>query len=388
MENFSVVWTDALTLDAAMEKIRSEREVMAEAKFVLVFSTDHYPATVLAQELQPLLGDTPWVGCCTGGVFVDRHWLPRGIALGIFSDPRLEVGIGRAGSVSQDPQRSGRHALRRAQKALSEGVHSTQEADTAWLLLTDALTGNPAEVLRGAVDEMGSGALWVGGGAGDNLQFLQTALFCEGKAFQDQTVAVGLRLRQAEWTGGLAHGWSPCSEAVLASETRGKTVVSLNYQNAYNAYRSLAQAAGYWNPEQPFNAFAAFHPLGIPAGQDNYLIRDPLSVDEQGHIHCVADVPTGALVHVMRGTRDSLLEAARDSVNQANTKAGLSGVVAFHCVSRRLIWEADFDQEIQTLKDTLGTAPLLGCLSFGEVGAQARGIPRLHNKSIVTLGVP
>ncbi len=105
---------------------------------------------------------------------------------------------------------------------------------------------------------------------------------------------------------------------------------------------------------------------------------------------CSAEVPDGSLVRVMQGDRARLLDAAREAATRArDAVAGpLAGAVVFDCISRSVMLGESFDEELRTFTFQLDEAvPLVGCLSFGEIGALGRGGPQFHNKTAVVLAL-
>jgi hypothetical protein len=138
-------------------------------------------------------------------------------------------------------------------------------------------------------------------------------------------------------------------------------------------------------------SFAMTHPLGIPQADGEYLIRDPLSVDEAGALRFMSSVPDGALVRVMEGTPSMLVEAARVAASVAREDAGapLGGALVFDCVSRYLMLGDRLNDELAACRGALGPdVPVLGCLTFGEVGAFGARTPQFHNKTMVVLALP
>jgi hypothetical protein len=96
----------------------------------------------------------------------------------------------------------------------------------------------------------------------------------------------------------------------------------------------------------------------------------------------VADIAEGSVVHLMHASTSELIAAAHHLGKQVKGPAHLGGALLFDCVSRYQVLGANFEQELQALNDALGGVPLLGALSFGEVGSSTHGAPMLHNKSI------
>jgi hypothetical protein len=56
---------------------------------------------------------------------------------------------------------------------------------------------------------------------------------------------------------------------------------------------------------------------------------------------------------------------------------------------RSLVLGEALDDELRAIQQGLGSGvPLMGCLSFGEIGGLGRAAPQFHNKTAVVLALP
>lgn len=353
----------------------------------LVFCTDQYDPEALAEAVTHALGTIPWAGCCTAGVFSGTDVVREGLVVGALSATEARVGIGVGNAVSGDARAAGSAAVAEALAALPPAAPLGQRAI---ILLPDALTGNVAEVVRGAVREAGTGVAWAGGGAGDNLRFLRTAQFAHGRAHRDAVAAIALDAH-APLATGVRHGFRAYGPARMVTRARGPVAIELEYESAFEVYRRTAADRGDEIGIADFARFAMSHPLGIPQSGGEFLIRDPLEVGPEGSLRCVAEVPDGSLVRVMVGHREALLEAAGEAAREArHAVAGpVGGALVFDCVSRFLMLGPEgIRDELACIREGLGgDAPLMGCLTFGEVGSIGAGVPQFHNKTAVVLAM-
>src|SRR5262249_35736728 len=146
------------------------------------------------------------------------------------------------------------------------------------LVLPDALTGNAAEVVRGAAHEAGAGMTWGGGGAGDNMRFVGTAQFAHGEAHSDRVVIVAIEADRAI-ASGIRHGWHPYGPTSQVTRAHGAVAVELDYEPAFDVYRRTALMRGDEVNSEGFARFAMMHPLGFPQANGEYVIRDPLAIE-------------------------------------------------------------------------------------------------------------
>lgn len=370
---------------AAGEAARLALRGAGRSAFALVLTTDQYDPEALAAAISRELGDVPWAGCSTAGVFVGTELLQQGLVIAVVHGPDVRAGIGLAGKVSEDGRAAGALAASRALEGLPASI--TPGWSRALIVLADALTGNAADVVRGAVQVGGTGVVWAGGGAGDNLRFVRTAQFAQGRAWSDSAVVIAVD-SPARMAAGTRHGFRPYGPPTMVTRAEGSAVSELEYEQAFSVYQRTAEQRGDQVSAERFASFAMTHPLGIPQADGEHVIRDPLRIDDAGGLHCVGEVPDGCLIRVMEGDRAGIVGAAREAARSARQAVGgpLAGAIVFDCISRSVMLGEGVREELATFGAELG-APVIGCLTFGEVGALGRGVPQFHNKTAVVLAL-
>lgn len=382
-----VGWSTAADAAHAVEEaVAAAREGGSQPRLALVFATPGYPASLLAEALRRALPEVPLAGCITAGVIAGGRMLAPGVAVGLFEGRDLRVGIGVGGPSSAGTREAGRSAVASALAGLPP---LRARRTRAILLFTDVLTGCSSDVLRGAVEAGGTGVAWGGGGVGDPLAGRPAVQLVNGAIHTDRVLAVAIDCA-GRIGSGIAHGWQPLGPPVLVTRSSAATVHALEYEPAFEVIRRAAEECGHRVTPENFASFATTHPFGIPHANGEYLIRDPVSVQVDGSLRCLGDVPDGALVRVMQGTPEALVRTAAEAAAQAREDAGgsLGAALAFDCVSRSFLLGARVDEELSLCHAALGPVPLLGCLTAGEVGAFGSQVPQFHNKTAVVLAFP
>lgn len=372
--------------EAAAEAVGTALRAAQAPVFALLFCTDRYDLDALAAVVTRELGATPWAGCLTAGVFAGAEMHDQGIVCGVFSTHGGSFGVGVGGPLSVDARAAGAEAA--AQAIAGLGAPHSPSART-FIVLTDALTGNGPDVVRGAARVAGAGAVWAGGGAG-NATFDKSAQFALGRCWSDRVVVIAIEAPRPVAVG-IKHGWHPYGPAVTVTRSSGVTANELEYERAFDVYRRTAASRGDRIDEPDFARFAMSHPLGIPQANGEFVIRDPLSIDSDGSLRCVAEVPDGAIVRVMQGDRADLLGAANAAAIEAlgNLESSAGGAIVFDCVSRSLVLGPDVRDELEVLQRGVGRdVALMGCLTLGEVGALGGAAPQFHNKTAVVMALP
>ncbi len=369
----------AIAAAQAMEKLSGE------ADLVIAFTTDRYDQEAAVAGIRSEIGAATLVGCCAGGVITAEELSAEALTVMAVRSEGLKLHLAIDEGIQEDAQRVGESVA----DALGEYLDTVDlsQRHVAAMVMADGLTGALTEVVQSLSDEMGPLCPLVGGGAGDNLQFLKTVQFIDGDVRSDALFAALLDAESPIGIG-VGHGWKPVGNPLVVTRAEGNIVYEIDGRPAFDVYKEV------WAEEAPdlsaetFGAFAMGHPLGMPLGTGEYLIRDPLQVQEDGAIVFVATVPENAVVHMMHGDFDDLFAAARDAAQQAlDALEGQppAALIVFNCISRLLIMGDDAMTELDHIRDVVGAdVPLIGMFSFGEIAPPSEsGLAVLHNKTVV-----
>lgn len=358
--------------------------------FGIVFSTDRYNADEVSKALDQNLNGIPWAGCTSAGVFANGEFLSHGLVLGLISSSEITVAVGASPLDGSNSRQAGAAAVSIAFDQLKKRVALT---NIGIIVLADAKFGSVGEIVRGAFQESGPVHIWAGGGVGNVLSDLQQKEFAHGQALSAHVVVIAINSPRP-LVAGTGHGWHPCALPAMVTRSHGSTIEELEYKNAFSIYSSTAARQGYRVTPQNFNHFAMSHPLGIPQADGNYIIRDPLKLQNDGSLTFLTEVPDGCLVRMMEGTSSDLLQAAKavaESVKDLGRGLPV-GAFIFDCISRYILLDKHYDKnykdELKAFKQALGkNFPFIGCLTLGEIGSFGRGIPQFHNKTSVVMAL-
>ncbi len=338
----------------------------------LLLTTDRYDQQAVFEAVKSRIEGSKLVGFCCAGVITPDVVLTQGVGVCTLSGDELKAVTAIRSGLSKNPRAVGQQA---AEELLASGI----DQGTVFVF-PDGFGANIAETVRGLYERMGPDFHYIGGGAGDNLRFFKTYQFTEDGP-QSDSLAVclldGLTVKTA-----IGHGWRPTGEPMVIGETDGKKLIEMDGKCAFDA---CCDRLGEITREA-FPEYGMKHPLGFPDISGNYLIRDPLSVNEDKSITFVTEIPRNAVGYIMEGKTDDLIAMA----GQVAAKA-VEGVaqpqfaLCFDCISRYLLMGERFSEEMASVRVALGEkTPLLGALTFGEIGSYA-DLPHFHNKTMAIL---
>ena len=356
-----------------------------EADFAFIFSTDRYQPNELVSSIDNAIQNIPSIGCCGAGIISQDQLYENGVQVCLVKSDEHQFIHAVAHDISKGAEKAGTE-LGNKLKAQLQKSKVKGHMKTA-IVLPDGLSGNPRAVSDGVFSSLGTEYSFAGGGTGDNLKFRKTYQIFDGKVYEDSVV--GALIFSKSRGIALRHGWTPIGDYMIATNVEDTVVNQIDGNPAFFQYSRFFEKRGMEVTEDQFPTFSMQHPFGIPGVGGTFIIRDPLSVNKAGGIQCVADVPNRSVMHIMKGDRKSIIAAAVSGAKDAAMEFGKSKsqlLLVFDCVSRLLLLEDQALEEIQRMRDEVGShVKVAGIFSFGEIGSLRGGLPAFHNKSVSLL---
>ncbi len=255
------------------------------------------------------------------------------------------------------------------------------------LTFVDGLAANIAPYLDCLYQHFTSQVSFLGGGAGSLSLQQQPCLFTEAGIFQDAALIAAV-----DWEVklGVRHGWHQLQGPLVATRTERNIIYELNWENAFEAYARVVNAQSKEAIRTDnFFAVAKGFPFGIFREKGEDLVRDPLAVGENGEIICVGEIPENAVLYILEGENNLLIDAAHRATSEClqGTPGMIHDALVVDCISRALFLEQDFQQELQAICQPLQASKLglkaQGVLSLGEISSYQEGYLEFYNKTLV-----
>lgn len=245
-------------------------------------------------------------------------------------------------------------------------------------LFVDSLAENKGKLVDALYNEYGTQLKYIGGGAG-SLSFTTTPCVLSNRGLRSDAFVMGLT--SAPVSLGVAHGWHPISEIMKVTESKGRELISINWEPAFKVYREVVEThSGKSFQETDFFDLAKSYPFGKPLVQAEYVVRDPFGTDNTS-IFLVDAIEPGEFVYIMHGAKESLLAGARKATTIARSGEGPTASATFciDCISRRLFMGDDFNEELATVSPE---SEAIGALTIGELANKGNSYLELYNKTI------
>jgi hypothetical protein len=385
MKSVAVSSAQSDSVAAGQDLARQVRSSLGDTPdAIIVFASPHYDHSALLEALKAGCSPEIIVGASSAGEFTNNT-LGTGLASALaISDPeaRFSLGVGR--NLEDDPAAAARSIV-----GGFNGASDHTFPHRSALVLTDALAGF-ADALTDELTIATAGDYqFFGGGAGDNASFERTTVFNGTEVLTDAAVALEILSRRPLGVG-VSHGWEPASEGFRVTEADGLRLVSLNGLPAVEAFEEHAASKGEKLDRASPIPFFLQNILGIDTG-NGYRLRVPLAVNDDGSIHCAAEVPTGSLVRIMKSSHRSAAEAAERATDAAIEAIGdrsPNAALFFDCVATRLRCGDHFATEVAAVTNKIGDAALVGCNTHGQIARAEGQFEGFHNCTAVVCVFP
>ena len=375
---------DSALAGAELGRTIRERFHGAAADAIIVFASASHNYKTLLNALADESGTDVLVGSSSAGEFTNERRAEGQVSAMALrsSDMRFAVGVGR--NIASDPAAAAGQVVN-SFRGLRDGAAPYRSA----LVMTDALAGHTDALVEELTLRTAGNYRFFGGGAGDDGLFQQTHVFAGRQAFSDAVVALEI-LSDKPVGIGVAHGWEPTGPGLRVTESEGMKLISLNGLPAFDAFSDHARRTGQAFDRTNPMPFFLHNVLGIQ-GPQGYRLRVPLSVQQDGSVLCAADVPEGSLVHVMKTSNASALQAARAATTaavQALEGNRPGAAIVFDCVATRLRLGGVFEDELAAVARLLEPAGFVGCNTYGQIARSEGQFGGFHNCTAVVCVLP
>lgn len=382
----------AAGVNASQEALNDLRKRSGDAEcspdLCIIFASIQYDQEKMLQGVRSVLPNTLIIGCSTAGEIVTSGPIRQhSVSVMLMRSDKIKFYAAVGEDIAKDPRKAGRIAADEVKK-LSGGKLG------AFMMLPDVLAGNGADIVRGVLESLGDHFPVVGGAAGDDFEFKKTYQYLNDKVYSGVVIGLGL-VGDFKIGIGVKHGWIPIGLPKKVTKSKGSVLHELDGKPAIAIYDDYFGEAAAELRAETLAKLAITYPLGIKAeGSEEMLIRDPITVDENGSITCAAEIPEGSDVQLMIGSREEAVKVAKEAASKACEQlqgAEPKAVVIFNCIARNKLFGDKSGDEIDAIQEAIGQdVPLIGFYTYGEqapIDGEVVNIkkcnPAFHNETVV-----
>jgi len=252
------------------------------------------------------------------------------------------------------------------------------------LVISDGLSVNGSELVRGLKENLPEAVTITGGLAGDGERFKDTLVIWDSIPEKDTIVVLGLYGKRLKIGFGSLGGWDPFGPERIITRSKGNVLYELDGHSALELYKQYLgeQAKG-------LPATGLLFPLSIRTETEKTgVVRTILSVDEKTQSMTFAgDVPEGTYARLMKANFDRLIDGAIGAAKTSYQAIGSSSpdlAILISCVGRKLVLKQRIEEEVEGVREILGERTVLtGFYSYGEISPFTPGANcELHNQTM------
>lgn len=251
-------------------------------------------------------------------------------------------------------------------------------------VLSDGLTINGSDLVKGLTSRLPAHVSITGGLAGDGARFEETTVLWEGRPERGIVAAIGFYSQRLKVGYGSFGGWDPFGPERLVTRACGNVLYEFDGRSALGLYKTYLG-----DQAKDLPASGLLFPLSLRIGDgERPVVRTLLSINEtdQG-MRFAGDIPEGAYARLMKANFDRLIDGAVEAARRS--AAIIAGpppelAILISCFGRRLILSQRIEEEVEGVREILGeSTPLAGFYSYGEICPFTRGARcDLHNQTM------
>lgn len=393
--------TQKNSIDAAIEATKQASLNLPAEKIdlAIVFSSVGLSHPKLLSTIYTSLGKRlPLIGCSGAAIICNQGIFKHGLVIMLLSLP-ANVDF-KIGCVRNIKTKTALVAGKELAEELLYGFKTTRRVLN--IIFSDGLIQEGSDLIYGLQERLGRSFPLMGASASDNMRFLKTYLYFNQELLSDSIIGI-------LWGGklifglGIKHGWKPLGKPRTITRSKGNIVYEIDDKPAVEIYeeylsRNLSEL------QKELKRISILYPIGlyIP-GEEEYLLRNVLSVGDDGSMRFQGNVSAGSQIRLMIATKESCLTATQQAIDEA--KRGLSiqmigfkkeqmrnFVLVFDSVSRYILLRREAIRELEIIKEALGEdTPIIGLYTYGEQAPLSavsyQGQAYFHNQTIAILNI-
>jgi hypothetical protein len=360
------------------------------ATLAFVFTSIEFAHPLMLKVVNNLLGEIPILGCSSLEIMTNRGVFKHGFAILLLSlSQQTFFNVAAVKNVNSNTSlASGRElgdkllfGFRNVPRSLS-------------IILSDKLITEGTRLINGLQESLGKSFPLIGASSSDNFQNHKTYQYLNKEILSGSCSGI-LFGGKFNFGFGIKHGWKALGKMRCVTSSDGNVIKEIDGLAAVKLYEDYF-AKNQSDLTKELRRISIYYPLGIYLpGEKEYLLRNIISINEDGSLVTQGDIPQNSKIRLMISTEDSRLTATVAACEEAKRNLGNQKVkflIVFDSAARISILGRQDDMELSVIKEVFGAnTPLIGICTTGEQ-APLKSINYLgrtyfHNQSINILAI-
>jgi len=326
------------------------------AKLVQFFATSKVDGEKLSEGINEAFNGVPSMGCTTSGEIISGQMLDNSVVLmamgaEIIDDCQIEV----LTNITDDDDKVSQ-AFNRFGNHFGKPMNDLNPNDYVGILLVDGLSVQE-ERINERIGDL-TNVTFIGGSAGDDLEFVKTCVFANGKCYSNAAVLALIKSNTTFDVLKTQSFTSTKSKVVVTKADENKRIIyEFNGKPATKEYAALLGI----DESRLADRFSK-NPVGL-VFENDYFVRSPQKVVGDSIVfYC--SMKEGMELDVLE-SMDIVENTRVDLENKINSMGGnVSAIINFNCILRTL--ELKEKNQTQAYGQLFSDVPTIGFSTYGE----------------------
>jgi len=365
----------------ALKKLDSSKPHVA-----LLFCSVIYDYAQLIAGFKSITGEISIIGCTTSGEFTEGGVSKNGVACALISTDSYSFNMGMGLNLKENVYQTVQDA-----KEKFPPVDYAFPFNSA-MIFVDGLAGKGEEAVLTAAEVMTEDVIFIGGAAGDNLQFKETKVIVNNDVFSDGVGICSINSKKPIIIS-VKHGHRPLSGPLIITKSVDNIVYEINGRPALDAWKDVVRPfspdVDSCNESELKECLLKFQ-FGIMTGGE-YKVRSPFPRPHGNALNFTCSMMEGTTIKVMDSTENDQIFSAKRAAELAMAQVKnqkIAGAIIFDCACRAMILKNRFPEAIQEIRNVLKDIPLIGFESYGEIAMKAGHFSGFHNTTTAIMLIP
>ena len=362
----------------------------APANLAFIFTSIEFAHPFVLKTINNLLGEIPIIGGSSLGIMTNQGIFKYGFAILLLSlNQQTFFNVAAVKDINtKSPFLSGK----KLGDKLLFGFKNVPRSLS--IILSDKLITEGTHLINGLQESLGRSFPLIGASTSENFQNHKTYQYLNKEILSESCCGI-LFGGKFNFGFGIKHGWKPLGKMRCVTSSNRNIIKEIDGLPAIKLYEDYF-AKNMLGLAKELRRISIYYPLGIYLpGENEYLLRNIISINDDGSLITRGDIPQNSKVRLMIRTQDSRLAATIAACEEAKRNLGKQNVrflIIFNSAARFSIHGKQNNTELRVIQEIFGiNTPLMGIYTNGEQ-APLKAIDYLgqtyfHNQSINILAI-
>lgn len=313
------------------------------------------------------------LGCTTAGEIVNDELFDSSISI-LLMEMKKENFCSILVNNTEGVEETGR--------AIREFAHIAYD-NPAMIVCSGGVLNDGEQIVAGLTQQEYKEIPIFGGLAGDDLNIINTFVFNQKTATPNGMGAIVFDANKVEIKGLATSGWRPLGTYHTVTKAQGNVIHSINDVPALDFFiRFFGEHENANVKDKPISTISAQYPFQIRRNDDYSVLRSPIFGDEvKRTLTLVGSIKEG---DQFRFSISPGLDVIESTVAEFSTfyetTPDADALLLFSCKGRHAALGPFIEDEIKGIYDNW-QKPMIGFLSYGEIGNVRNGACEFHNET-------